>query len=83
MKRQINKNLNKTSYSPNISGAGVERRFKCEKCQSEWEEPFGTGKKGIEMSCPKCQSRLVHRVDFHGHGFGKQFWGYKNKKSNS
>lgn len=79
MKRQINKNLSKTSCSLNTSETEGKRRFKCENCQSEWEEQFGTGKKGIEMSCPKCQSRLVHRIDFHGHGFGKQLWGFKNK----
>ncbi|MCK4591831.1 DUF134 domain-containing protein [Candidatus Parcubacteria bacterium] len=56
------------------------RKFKCEECKYEWEEPFGTGKKGIEMSCPKCKSKLVHRIDSGGHGFGKQPWGYRGKK---
>jgi len=56
------------------------RKFKCEKCKYEWEEEFGTGKRGAEMSCPKCQSKEIHRTDQSGHGFGKQFWGYKEKK---
>ena len=56
------------------------RKFKCEKCQHEWEEEFGTGKRGAEMSCPKCGSGEIHRVDQSGHGFGKQPWGFKEKK---
>ncbi|MCK5084333.1 MAG: DUF134 domain-containing protein [Candidatus Pacebacteria bacterium] len=56
------------------------RKFKCEECKYEWEEPFGTGKKGVEMSCPKCKSKLVHRIDSGGHGFGRQPWGYKGRK---
>ena len=56
------------------------RKFKCEKCKYEWEEEFGTGKRGVEMSCPKCKSELVHRVDQGGHGFGRQPWGFKEKK---
>ena len=56
------------------------RKFKCEKCKYEWEEEFGTGKRGVEMSCPKCKSELVHRVDQGGHGLGRQPWGYKEKK---
>lgn len=56
------------------------RKFKCEKCKYEWEEEFGAGKRGIEMSCPKCKSKLVHRIDQDGHGLGRQPWGYKGKK---
>lgn len=56
------------------------RKFKCEKCKYEWEEESGTGKRGIEMSCPKCKSNEIHRVDQSGHGFGRQPWGYKEKK---
>ncbi|MCK4799486.1 DUF134 domain-containing protein [Candidatus Parcubacteria bacterium] len=57
-----------------------KRKFKCEECKYEWEEPFGTGGKGVDMSCPKCKGELVHRIDSSGHGFGKQPWGYKEKK---
>ena len=56
------------------------RKFKCEKCQHKWEEKFGTGKRGANMSCPKCGSREIHRIDQNGHGFGKQLWGFKEKK---
>lgn len=56
------------------------RQFKCEECDNIWEVPFGTGKRRIQMSCPKCHSRLVHRVDQAGHGFGRMPWGYKGKK---
>ena len=42
------------------------RKFKCEKCKCKWEKPFGTGKRGIEMSCPKCRSKLVHRINTNG-----------------
>ena len=56
------------------------RKFKCEKCQHEWEEEFGRGKRGAEMSCPKCGSGEIHRTDQGGHGFGKQPWGFKGKK---
>jgi len=53
------------------------RQFKCEECGNIWEVPFGTGKRGIEMKCPKCGSGIVHRIDFGGHGFGRMPWGYK------
>jgi len=56
------------------------RKFKCEKCRHEWEEKFGTGERGADMSCPKCGSGEIHRTDQDGHGFGKQPWGFKEKK---
>ena len=56
------------------------RKFKCTKCQHEWEEEFGTGKRGADLSCPKCQAKEIHRIDQNGHGFGKQPWGFKEKK---
>ena len=65
---------------PALNSNQEVRKFKCEECKNEWEEPFGTGKRGIEMSCPKCEGKLVHRIDTGGHGFGKQPWGYKEKK---
>jgi len=58
----------------------ITRKFKCEKCKHEWEMPFGTGKKGIEMACPKCNSKAIHRIDHKGHGFGKRWWGRKKWK---
>lgn len=56
------------------------RKFKCEKCQHEWEEEFGTGKGRTDISCPKCGSKEIHRIDQDGHGFSKQPWGFKEKK---
>ena len=56
-----------------------KRKFKCEQCEYEWEEEFGTGKRNL-MSCPKCKSEEIHRIDQNGHGFGKQPWGFKEKK---
>jgi len=53
------------------------RKFECWKCKHTFEEPFGNGKRGIEMSCPKCDSPEIHRTDQNGHGFGRQVWGYK------
>jgi len=57
----------------------IERQLKCESCGHTWQIPFGTGKRGIEMKCPQCDSGLVHRIDYGGHGFGRQWWGYKSK----
>ncbi|MCK4525013.1 MAG: DUF134 domain-containing protein [Candidatus Andersenbacteria bacterium] len=74
----IKMNNEKMPVRPNPTTGG--RKFKCEECKYEWEEEFGTGKKGIEMSCPKCKSKLVHRIDSGGHGFGRRPWGYKEKK---
>lgn len=56
------------------------RQLKCESCGNIWEAPFGTGRRGIEMKCPECGSKIVHRIDVGGHGFGRQPWGYKRKK---
>lgn len=56
-----------------------QRKFKCEDCGYEWGAPFGTGKRGIEMECPKCKSRIIHRIDIGGHGAGRQPWGYKDR----
>ncbi len=55
------------------------RKFKCEDCKHTWDVPFGTGQKGVEMKCPKCKSANIHRIDYGGHGFGRQPWGYKSK----
>lgn len=56
------------------------RQFKCEECGEAWEVPFGTGERGIQMFCPACKSKLVHRVDQAGHGFGRMPWGYRGRK---
>lgn len=53
------------------------RKFECWKCKHTWEEPFGNGRRGIDMKCPECGSEEVHRCDNHGHGDGRQIWGHK------
>ncbi|MFA7254076.1 MAG: DUF134 domain-containing protein [Patescibacteria group bacterium] len=56
------------------------KKFECWKCKHIWEEPFGNGKRGIDMNCPECQSEEIHRCDNNGHGFGNQIWGHKGNK---
>ena len=51
------------------------RRFRCFDCGYEWDVPFGTGQRGIEMRCPKCGSPNVHRIDNNpppGMGYGQR-----------
>jgi predicted DNA-binding protein (UPF0251 family) len=36
-----------------------ERLFKCDECENEWQEPYGTGRPD---ECPKCQSTNIHRA---------------------
>jgi predicted DNA-binding protein (UPF0251 family) len=36
-----------------------ERLFKCDECQNEWQEPYGTGRPD---ECPKCESTNIHRA---------------------
>jgi predicted DNA-binding protein (UPF0251 family) len=36
-----------------------ERLFKCDECQNEWQEPYGTGRPD---ECPKCRSINFHRA---------------------
>jgi len=45
-----------------------DRKFKCYDCNYEWYLPHGTGKMGIDLNCPKCNSSNVHRVDSGRHG---------------
>jgi predicted DNA-binding protein (UPF0251 family) len=54
-----------------IEGGDFEmamRKFACRTCGNTWEVPFGTGQRGIDMSCPKCQSRDIHRIGRGGSG---------------
>ena len=53
------------------------RKFRCESCKHEWDEPFGTGRRGIDMVCPSCGSRCLHRFDYGGFGFGNRPWGWR------
>jgi predicted DNA-binding protein (UPF0251 family) len=61
-----------------IEGGDFEmamQKFACRSCGNTWEVPFGTGQRGIDTSCPKCQSRDIHSTDQGGFGFGKRPWG--------
>jgi predicted DNA-binding protein (UPF0251 family) len=64
-----------------IGGGDFEmamRKFACRSCGNTWEVPFGTGQRGIDMRCPKCQSRDIHRTDQGGFGFGNRPWGRRH-----
>lgn len=37
------------------------RSFGCGHCGHRWDVPHGTGQRGRDMSCPKCQSPNVRR----------------------
>ncbi len=37
------------------------RYFRCSDCNHEWQLPHGKGGMGSSLSCPKCESRNVHR----------------------
>ncbi len=37
------------------------RYFKCINCENSWEIPFGTGQRGIDLFCPRCESKSVCR----------------------
>ncbi len=43
--------------------AGDTRIFACCSCGHQWDEPFGTGIRACEASCPKCGGRTVRRAD--------------------
>jgi len=38
------------------------RRFKCAVCSYEFEVPFGTGQRGMNLTCPNCGRGSVHRI---------------------
>lgn len=38
------------------------RYFSCRKCKHTWEVPFGTGQRGIDMTCPSCSSPNIYRT---------------------
>ncbi len=37
------------------------RHFKCNHCDNSWEVPFGTGQRGIDLFCPRCESSSICR----------------------
>lgn len=47
-----------------IEGGNFElsvRNFECSDCGYRWEVGFGTGMRGQDMNCPKCQGENVSR----------------------
>lgn len=38
------------------------RKFQCYDCQHAWELPFGEGGQGVDLTCPQCGSKNVHRA---------------------
>lgn len=57
----------------------AKREFRCRACGHEFEVPFGTGQRGVEITCPRCGAGEVHRTDQNGHGFGNMPWGRHGK----
>lgn len=57
----------------------AEREFKCSSCKHSWKEAFGTGKRGVDMKCPKCGSDNIHRTDVGGFGEGRMPWGRRGR----
>lgn len=45
-----------------------QRTFKCDACQHEWKEPFGTGR---PRECPSCHSDRIRRAESGGSGTGR------------
>lgn len=41
--------------------AGDTRIFECMECGHTWEEPFGTGVRACEASCPKCGGAVTRK----------------------
>lgn len=41
--------------------AGDKRILECVYCGHKWIEPFGTGKRACEYSCPRCGKQTVRR----------------------
>jgi transposase-like protein len=38
------------------------RTFKCSDCEYTWQLLYGAGGRGIDLTCPRCGSRNIHRV---------------------
>lgn len=48
--------------------AGSKRIFECVNCGYSWEEPFGSGRRAREASCPKCKGAVLRQSGNRGHG---------------
>jgi uncharacterized protein len=40
---------------------GDERTFECRSCEHSWKEPWGSGARACETSCPECGAATVVR----------------------
>jgi transposase-like protein len=38
------------------------RKFKCADCEYTWQLLYGVGGRGIDLTCPRCGGRNIHRV---------------------
>jgi predicted RNA-binding Zn-ribbon protein involved in translation (DUF1610 family) len=49
------------------------RTFKCNSCDHTWSLPFGSGGRGVRLTCPACGSENIHRLKAaRGWGRGRQ-----------
>lgn len=48
--------------------SGRERIFECIDCGHSWDEPFGSGVRAREASCPECGGPIMRQSG--GRGFG-------------
>jgi predicted RNA-binding Zn-ribbon protein involved in translation (DUF1610 family) len=39
------------------------RTFKCYDCKHTWQLPHGEGGRGVDLVCPQCGSKNIHRED--------------------
>jgi predicted DNA-binding protein (UPF0251 family) len=57
--------------------AGEGKTFECLSCEHSWEEPFGSGARACETTCPECGKMTVRRACArmprmkNGHGPGR------------
>lgn len=38
------------------------RTFECYDCKHTWQVPHGEGGRGVDLVCPKCGSKNIHRA---------------------
>lgn len=50
----------------------ARRKFLCRACNHEFDLPYGTGRRGSETPCPKCNTMGVHRLDERGPSKGSK-----------
>ena len=39
------------------------RTFKCYDCEYTWQLPHGEGGRGVDLVCPQCGNKNIHRAD--------------------